>query len=363
LTLQLYILRQLVFGVAFSVGGMVFIAIPGLVVNAVHTLGSVGMSSVFGYLPLVMVDLLPYMLPIGFLLTVVATYGRLAADNEWTAMCMAGISPFKLALPGLLVALTLSGGTHYLVSYMSPGLRFQKRDYARQQVVEQFKNLPPGRTELQLGGFYMNARRRDPEQLNFYDVWIHVPPREDDGESVRQTILADELQLRFDDRYMVVELRSARRIFSAGAEDTDTFLGRIQMRRNLDDMFHTRARDRIGWKYQRSDILRHMLSRGEVGERDVDKASFELHRRYQTATSCLLFLLLGVPTGLILRRGTQLGAMTVAVAYVLLHHVLTMKVGKTLGLTEGVPVWLGAWGTSIAGLLVAIVMIRRALMR
>jgi lipopolysaccharide export LptBFGC system permease protein LptF len=358
LTLQLYILRQLVFGVAFSVGGMVFIAVPGLVVNAVHTLGSVGMTSVFGYLPLVMVDLLPYMLPIGFLLTVVATYGRLAADNEWTAMCMAGISPFKLAVPGLLVALVLAGGTHYLVSYMSPGLRFKKRDYARQQIVEQFKNLPPGRTELELGGFYMNARRRDTERLHFYDVWIHVPA-EEEGQAERQTLMADELQIVFEDREMLIVLTNARRIFS----NLDTFFTEFRFQRNLDDLFHTRPRDRIGWKYQPSPLLRGMLAQGEIEEQDVDKAHFELHRRYQTATSCLLFLLLGIPTGLILRRGTQLGALTVSVGYVLLHHVLTMRVGKTLGLAEGVPVWVGAWGTTVAGLLVALFLIRRALIR
>ncbi len=358
LTLQLYILRQLIFGVVFSVGGMIVIAIPGLVVSAVNTLGSVAMGSVFGYLPLVMVDLLPYMLPIGFLLTVVATYGRLAADNEWTAMCMAGISPYRLALPGLIVALVLSGGTHYLVSYVSPGLRFQKRDYARQQVVEQFKNLPPGQTELRLGNFYMNARRRDPDRLRFFDVFIHVPPKKGDEDDGGQTIQADEMTLEFEERDMIIVLKNARHHSSWEASFAE-----VSIRQDLDELFQTRPRDHIGWKYRPSPVLRRMLARGEIEASSVAKAQFELHYRYTVASSCLLFLLLGVPTGLILRRGTQLGALTISVGYVLTYDMLSMKVGKTLGLSADVPPWLGAWGTTIIAFVIALFMIRRAVKR
>ena len=361
--LQLYILRQLLVGVVFAVGGMIFVAIPGLVVSAVHKLGGVGMAAVLGYLPLVMVDLVPYMLPIGFLLAVVATYGRLAHDNEWTAMCMGGFSPYRLALPGLVVALAMTGATHYLVSHLAPGMRFERRDYAKRKVVEEFRNLPPGQTELTLGEFYMNARWREDSadgHDRFKEVHIHVPPERDvaDHEPGR-TILADELDLSFEGEEMVIALSGARYIFA----DTQGYTDELELRRDLDALFETRTSDRGKWKYQPTHELVGMLERGEVPERDVMKARFEVHDRLSVATTCLLFLLLGLPTGLILRRGTQLGALATSVGYALAYYVLSMRLGKALGESGALPPSVCAWATTGLGLVVGILLVRRAVQR
>jgi len=360
LTLQIYILRQLLVGVLFAVGGMVLVAIPGLIVNAVAKLGGVGMGAVVGYLPLVVVDLVPYILPVGFLLAVVGTYGRLAADSEWTAMCMAGISPYRLALPGLAVALLMTAGTHYLVSYRAPGMRFDRKDYAKQQVVQGFRNLPPGKTELTLGEFYMNARRREdlPDGRHlFRDVHIHVPAKERGLEG--QTILADELELSFEGDEMVVALNNARFIFT----DTQGYSEELVLRRDLNALFETRPGDRGGWKYQTTPVLIDMLAAGEVPERDIRKARFQVHDRIALATVCLLFLLLGFPTGLIMRRGTQLGALATAVGYALGYFVLSMRLGKALGESGVLPVWVCAWSTTAIGAVIGVLLVRKAARR
>jgi lipopolysaccharide export LptBFGC system permease protein LptF len=360
LTLQLYILRQLLVGIVFSIGGMIFVAVPGLVVNAVHKLGGVGMAATLGYLPLVMVDLVPYMLPIGFLLAVVAGYGRLAHENEWTAMCMAGWSPYRLALPGLALALVMAGGTHYLVSYVAPGMRFERRDYAKRKVVESFRKLPPGQTELSLGDFYMNARWREErgdDHHHFRDVHIHVPPSET-GE-VGQTILADELELFFEGDEMVVALGNARYIFA----DTQGFSEELVLRRDLNALFETAPRDRGGWKYQTTPVIFEMLAASEVPEHDVRKARFEVHDRIAIGCACILFLLLGMPTGLILRRGTQLGALATSVGYALAYYVLSMRLGKALGESGACPEWIGAWSTTGIGLVLGFVLVRKAVQR
>ena len=69
MTLQLYILRQILIALVFSVGGMVVIAVPGLAVSAIQRLGGAFMGPILGFLPLEFVPLVPYILPIGFLLS------------------------------------------------------------------------------------------------------------------------------------------------------------------------------------------------------------------------------------------------------------------------------------------------------
>ena len=97
--LQLYVLRQLLVSLAFSVGGILFVALPGLAVSTVHRLPGADAVILLRYVPLALQTLAPYVLPICFLLAVVATYGRLAADREWTAIQMAGVRPLGLLMP------------------------------------------------------------------------------------------------------------------------------------------------------------------------------------------------------------------------------------------------------------------------
>ena len=108
---------------AFAVAAMLFIALPGIAAAAIHKLENANMVLVFGYLPLVVQNLTPYVLPIGFLLAVVSTYGRLAAENEWTAIMMAGVRPLKMFMPALVLALGLGAGMYGMVSEVLPTLK------------------------------------------------------------------------------------------------------------------------------------------------------------------------------------------------------------------------------------------------
>ena len=102
--LQAYILRQMLTALLFGVVSIVVLAVPGVAVNAVHKLPAADASLLAAYLPTVLQTLAPYVLPLCFLLAVVGTYGRLAADREWTAIQMAGFHPLGRLLPGVALA-------------------------------------------------------------------------------------------------------------------------------------------------------------------------------------------------------------------------------------------------------------------
>lgn len=359
MTLQLYILRQLVVGLLFAVGGMAFVAIPGIAVNAVHKLGGVSMGALLGYLPLVLVDLGPYLVPIGFLLAVVATYGRLAADHEWTAICMAGFSPIRMALPAFALGSVLSVGTLWLLGNVSPSLRFAKRSYLKSSVVQGLKSLSPGRTELKFPGteFYLAAKHRDPREIDrFRDVLIYMPTR--DGEEP-ETFLADAATFRFEGDAMQVRLENARRVHSQG----DTTLGTFVLQADLNRLLGGDTQDRTFWKYQTSSELRRNLAAGNIHESEVRSARFEVHRRRALAATFLLFCMLGIPTGLILRKGTMLGALATAVGYALVYYVLTLRLGKTLARSDVAPEWAAAWATTVIGTVAGAIMSWRAFRR
>lgn len=191
--LQLYILRQLSFALLLAVSGILFVALPGIAVSTVQRMPFADTHLLLRYLPLVLKTLAPYALPICFLLAVVSTYGRLAADREWTAIQMAGIHPWKMLLPGLVIALSLGGLTYWMVSTDLPNTKREQKQLLKDVATLSLKSLKPGRTTLQFRDFYLRARSRDPQNQNIlYDVHIRKPD-EESGENI--DVFADKVYI------------------------------------------------------------------------------------------------------------------------------------------------------------------------
>ncbi len=357
MTLQLYIFRQLGMAIAFAVGGMAFIAVPGIVVGAVQKLGSVGLQAIFGYLPMVAVELVPYLVPIGFLLALVATYGRLAADNEWTAICMAGMHPLRVLLVPILFAALFGVGTWWLAANVSPRLKLAQRSYLKQSMVGAFQNLAPGRTELRIGRFYISGRLRVDD--TFYDVLIHVPGGDDGGE---RTLVADEARFEVEaGKTLTIAMHNARTVKG----NIDFQSEHPTVRVNLEKLFPADRSKRIAGKYMTNGEIRESLRSGVYADNPalVSQLHFHVHERLALGFVYFMFLALGVPTGILLRRGTQLGALASAVGYALAYYVLSVRAPRLLMDLEAVSPAVAAWFPSSIGFLVGAVLCRRGLWR
>jgi lipopolysaccharide export LptBFGC system permease protein LptF len=91
--------------------------------------------------------------------------------------------------------------------------------------------------------------------------------------------------------------------------------------------------------------------------------NFEIQKRGSRSVVYLLFLLLGAPTGLILRRGNQLAALAVASGFGIGYYAISMNLGSKLAMNTELPVMLVAWGPTGIGLLASIPLLYRGLRR
>ncbi|MCE9593225.1 MAG: LptF/LptG family permease [Planctomycetes bacterium] len=351
MTLFFYILRQLAFGVVLAVCGMFFIAIPGVAVTALHRLGGGGLGLLVGYMPLVLLDLVPYLLPIGFLLAVTSTYGRLAADSEWTAIRMSGASPWRSFAPALAVAVVCSASLVYLQHYVSPELSYKKREYLKDAVVEGFKELSPGQTELSIGQFYLNAPFRDGN--TFHEALIHVPAGD---ERADRTILADTVQISVAGMKVTIRMTNARTVYGT----QDTTVGAPTFVLDVDELLQTDRKVKSSWRFLPTPELRAAIARGEIPEKDIAYAHYEVQARWALALTPLLYLLLGLPTGLLMKSSTQLGSLAVAVAFALVYYILSMRISKSLAQEGAVHVYLAAWTVPVVGALIGAWLCRKA---
>lgn len=365
MTLQLYLLRQLMISVGFALAGLTFLVLPAVTVQAVHKLEGAGLEAVLRYVPLVVVELVPYLAPIAFLLGVVATFGRLAADNEWTAMAMAGVHPVRVLLPGLVLAALGGLGTYALLSSVSPEWKFAARSFLRNSQVDVLKTLGQGRTQFSVGSFFVDAARRSDDGRVFHEVIMGIPITGDDEEDAADeapealVVVADSIKIDFPEEtgWMVVYFSNARSL----RDDQEIFIERPYLRLKIDDLISVGRKSRVEPKYLTSAEMRERLQGLTPDERESYR--YELHRRAALSVTYVLFLLLGAATGLTLRSGTQLGAMTGALGFAFLYYVLSMRLGKELAGIGAIPPEVAAWTTNALYGVLGAWMARRVLWR
>jgi len=352
LTLQLYILRQLLVSFGFSLAGIGLLVVPSATIQAIHKLGGVSVLAVLNFLPIVFVELVPYVLPMAFLLGVVATFGRLAADKELIASAMAGVHPARALLPGLAIALALAGGTNWLLGTVSPEWKHAKNAYMRRAQAEAFRSLAVTETEMDFGKFFLKAVSAEGNVKK--DVMLSLVREE--GQEV--IVVAPELELFFHEDVLGLELRGAQ-MLSEGrlANEAPSFLVRLDSLNPPESKRHLRA------KYRPSTELRAMVASGELDERDDRNYRYEIHRRYALSMTYVLFLLLGIPTGILLRSGTQLAAFVGAMGYAFLYYVLAFRLGEILKDSEVLTPVLAAWSTNLLFLVAGAVLCFRTLWR
>jgi lipopolysaccharide export LptBFGC system permease protein LptF len=350
--LQLSILRELLVSFLFAVGGMFVLALPAVAVAAVSKLQGVPTRDVLRFMPILLAGLAPYVLPLGFLLAVVVTYGRLAADNEWTAIRMAGWNPARMFLPGIVLAAALGYFNHYLAADFLPQVRRFQTQHVKTAFRDALTEIAPGTTELSFGKFFLSAERREGD--DFLDAFIYIPARK--GREP-QRLLAERVHFRFEGNLMFVQLKRARIVVGNADFQNENPVFRL----DLDELVQDKQENFDRLRYRSSDDIHAELARGVPDRKRRHELRYEVQSRWAIASTYLMFLFLGGATGLLLRKGTQLGALGISVGYALLYYVLSMRLGKELTYSSVIPPELGAWAVVAGGLLLGVLLMRKAL--
>lgn len=358
--IHIYILRQLLVAFLFAVAALLFIALPGIAVNTVHKLPNVDAGILLRFLPLILQSLAPYVLPLCFMLSTVAVFGRLAADKEWIAIHMAGIHPLKTLFMPMVVATLLGLLTFWMVSNELPQLKQRQKRFMVDATASVIENLQPGKTSLQLRDFLLMAEYRDPKTGIFEGVYFRIPEKSDKGDRPRD-VFARTVDLRVDGDFMNLRAEDLQ-FFDPELGDykqSTSFESRI----NIDERINRKQTNYSRAKYLISKDIREALAKGDLEPKREREYRFMLHYRMSMFAIFYLFLGLGAATGLLMRRGTQLGALAVAAGYGIVYYVFSMRLGKELGLSSSLPPWFGAWSATLVGGGVAAALLRKALRR
>ncbi len=332
LRLQRYLLGELLASFALLALIITGIFVVGFLLQSLNRYPEASVSALLSAAPLVVAVALPITLPMSFLTACLLGYGRFSDDNEFIAFQMGGISPWHAAAPAVCAATLLSVGMIELGCEVTPTLKAESKSIFRGEIREQLERMRTSTaTSFKFRDMEMSWASRDGDL--YRDVFItftsggsssaggqNKPRTTNRAVAARATVrLTDESPLQ-----LVVTLGDAKMTVDSGGGESTQFRARsipVYIPVEQDSRPETKSKDemRSSELFYRVQRLAPTLTVGAKLDAD-QKDRWELFRKYQgeywrriaLGLSPLVFALLGVPIGLLVRRGSRAQALVFA---------------------------------------------------
>lgn len=320
--LQRYILGELlrVFASLLSVLTVLLVFV-GVVGEASKS--GLGPEQIFRVLPFIVPSLLPFTMPATLLLTVCVVYGRMAGDQEITALRAAGISVMSVVWPAVFLGGVLSAGTLVLTDQLIPWARGRIQKTVSAAMEDIFLDLLKNENQIvdSRHGFAITVMGVRGRTL-IMPTFRYITP----GGTV-VTMQSEEADLAFDLEKQEVNLHLIRGHMDTGAasvwfeeenkpfplpRDRKKILPRDLTIRDIEAELADVARERELFRQRqlmaaaialtRGDFerflqpdFRHYQAMIDVFTERYNRLTTEVHARYAMSCSCLFFVLLGTP--------------------------------------------------------------------
>ncbi|MBI3864441.1 MAG: LptF/LptG family permease [Planctomycetia bacterium] len=395
--LQRYVLGDLsrVFGLAIFVLTLLLVVMG--VANEAANKG-LGPEQIFKIIPYIVPSLLPYTIPATMLLTVCIVYGRMAGDNEITAIKAAGINVLAVLVPSFALGGILSLGTFILTDQFIPWGRANIEKVITQAMEDIFLDVLRANSSYNdtahgisiLVSSVEPRKSRDDRPKLVRPIFRY---RLAGGEIA--TITAREATVRFDLQEQQVELTLRDGKLESPTGDTGSFEQEKRtlplptptdtlkaprnmtidgIRREIVDL--NRERDDLRERQMAGVVLsltagnfsrlipgdHPLLERQEQARHERHcKLLTEIHGRVALSCSCIFFVLIGSPFAILQARRQFLTnfAMCFLPILIVYYPVVLLMMGLC---KDGVvdPIW-GMWVANVGLLATAVYVLRRVL--
>ncbi len=315
--------------------------------------------------------------PISVLVGIVTGFGRLAADNEITAMKTAGVGMHKLIVPVVTVTLALSIFMIFFMDYTLP-----KGNEAYTRLSDNLRRKHPALVlepdtimeELSREDKKWSFDSMDPEtgRMKSIRIWERVS-----GSGVPKLITAKEGELEFFAEWTSLKLydgamyqasnKNPLKSYVMGsfnedeiALDISNSLDREQAKRSVPRNMNMKeikaALVRLNAQLESPRISQD--TKKNIRKYRINEYLVELHKKISIPFACLAFGLIGVPLGLMVRRGGRMIGLGVSLGVITVYYVL-LTGGEKLSKVGAYPPFLGAWTPNIITLIVGVILVIR----
>lgn len=340
-----YILREMVSSLALGLLLFTLVLFAGRLLKLMELIVTRGVPA--GMVLTLLLYLLPSFLvitvPMALLLGTLSAYGRLAADNEVLALRTAGWSLYRLIVPALLLGMAAAAAGAYLSLVALPWGTQGFRDLLfRLSRTKATLALTEGLFSTELNGLILYVQEVDDETGELRGIFVADAqdprhPRETlaargrlkgEGEAGGVTLALEEGSLHSrlaadPARYRLVTFR------------------RYEMRLDLAARGAGADRERSPRELTLTELTQAIRKAEESG-RSAAAFTFQVHQRFANLAAALVFVLVGAPLGIQVRRSGRGASLALSVLVALAYYLL-MVAGEGLATQGRVPAAVGAW--------------------
>jgi lipopolysaccharide export LptBFGC system permease protein LptF len=311
--LQRYILRELLGSFVFAFSALLAVCLLGTSFQVFRTFPGLGFEILVKTLPLATGAMATWVTLVASCTSSTLVYARLSAENEITAMRTCGIHAGRITAPALLLGLILVGGSYPLNEYVVPWTRHHQRVLFREATEYALRYPPAGNQDFRIGNMrityvdYQDGRMKSPtitkvsrEQKLVMDYYAESG-----------LIMAAERPIR-----VVLTKPRGWQINDKGQEE------RFSAENDVSVDVSTEEYDRA----PRQDLDKPSSELWDAVFKDSSPAQRNpilmiLHTRYAASLAPLLFVLVGMPIGILVRRGSRLAGLGAALPPLLVYFV------------------------------------------
>jgi lipopolysaccharide export system permease protein len=329
-TLFRYILREHIAPFFFSLGLIIFIFVLNLVFQMLGRIADKGLplATIFEFFFLNLAWMIALAVPMAVLVATVASFGRMTADREITALKACGIGPFRLLLPPLVASVVLAACLiefqNEILPIMNHRSRILQSDIHRKRPT---MVLEAGVFLFDIPGYVLYARKIDPRTSRMEDIVVY----DENDPEWNTTITARRGFLEYDSvevgfLFMLTDGEIGRASKVKPEEYQRTEFEKAMFRVKAPGTLLERTDSQ--WRSDREMNLRQMYETVHKLEKDPARNQkqlagywVEINKKFSISVACVIFVLLGVPLGISAQRGGLGVAAGFSIFFFLLYWV------------------------------------------
>ncbi|HKS16083.1 MAG TPA: LptF/LptG family permease [Planctomycetota bacterium] len=349
--LQRYIFRELVITFAAAFAILVAVCSVGLIFNMFRSAEGITLSLIYYALPVAFSYMAPWALIVAATLSSTMVYGRLAAENEIDAMRTSGIHMGRIVAPALLYAVVVFVLGFFTQHELAPWARYERRGIIGETIINLLKNTPPGPTNIKVSGrhrlSYVDSKDREiiePTLAIFGDTG-----------DLAQQFRGSTGTIKIDgDRIVHITIRQGtftkwERVDGRLVEVMIANIGEQTITVQLEDPY---ARGKSSEDMAGLELVSEWSRSGGEYRRVLYT---ELHLRFAKALGPICLILLAIPIGIRVKKGTKLSGLGMALPPLLIYFILFF-VGQSLAQRRLLAPEAGAYGPNAVVLAVAMIL-------
>lgn len=368
-----YIFRELVEALIISFGAYTFVMVLGAMFKLLQA--GLDVITALNILPYAMPSALPWTVPISVLTACVIAYGRLSSDNEVAAMNSLGTNPAHIVGPAIILACVITVPVLYCNHFFEPRSHLMRKAALKEAALRRpFSYLRLDKPVFEVSGIKIYIGEATENRLKNVIIFRDkdLLKEDENGELVRssgqkQVTYAESATYEIVGKGVNRELQLTLHDVQFKIIDRDEPFGYNPMSCvTTTETISLGAKAFIPkWKDMTTPELERLLKKfSEPGAEPIDEETLNeiltrIRMRWSSAFDVISLALLGVPLGLLTRKGRKLVGFGVSVLVVIVLYIPLVFFGKAFSSNGCFPAPMWPWASVVVIAVLGLLLIRR----